>query len=405
MSTPLHPSAKRHPLDDEDDDPTPGQSSRSRYKRPKRESSLNRSTGQRLVLKTKSEHSPDTGSPAPSGIVQPMVSRFITEPSLSQHSSSRRPRPLTQHQLAVEQYRRQRIEYLLNKRKNEAYRILRAKRETENPFVRYGQLLQSVPDGYDTEDEEVSWGKGGLLPNPNEHEDFGECANYFLSVIRKATRRLDRWDYENANGPKRNRKREREERQRARMEMFAIDDLDFGTGRPAPSARSRQRAARNAKRKAEAEAAAAASAKADAAAHARDGGPAHGPAEPGKPSKDGDDGLDDIDRELLGEGSDDDDDHHGPRPYHPPGPSYEDSYVGEPLSSDDTDEEDLDDGEPEGDADGHVADEGYDNSSTYEGGEASSVVGGDPEAEAHAARGPPEQGSGLANEVAAMGDQ
>ena len=419
MSTPLHPSAKRHPLDDEDDYQTPGQSSRSRYKRPKRESSLNRSTGQRLVLKTKSEYSPEAASPAPPGAVQPMVSRFITEPSLSQHSSSRRPRPLTQHQLAVEQYRRQRIEYLLNKRKTEAYRILRAKRETENPFVRYGQLLQSVPDGYDTEDEEVSWGKGGLLPNPNEHEDFGECANYFLSVIRKATRRLDRWDYENANGPKRDRKREREERQRTKVEMFAIDDLDFGPGRPAPSARSRQRAARNAKRKAEAAAAAAAGSKGDTAAtasHATNDGPAHGhtPGGSGKAgpdlSKDGDDGLDDIDRELLGEATDDDDEHHGPRPYQRTGPGYEESYVGEPLSSDDTDEEDLDDGEGEGegegDADGHVAGEGYDNSSTYEGGESSSVAGGDPEADAHAARSAPaEQRPGPAGEVAAMGGQ
>lgn len=403
MSTPLHPSARR-PLDDEDDYQTPGQSARSRYKRPKRESSLSRSIGQqRLVLKTKSEHSPDAVSPAPPG--QPMMGRFVTEPSLSQHHSSRRPRPLTQHQLAVEHYRRQRIEYLLAKRKNEAYRILRAKRESENPFVRYGQLLQSVPDGYDTEDDENSWGKGGLLPNPDEYEDFGECANYFLSVIRKATRRLDRWDYENANGPKRDRRREREERQKARMDLFALEDLDIG--RTPTSARSRARAARNAKRKAEA-AAGPKDGPAVAASHASIDGPGHfhgvataDHAHVGTlpPSKDGDDGLDDIDRELLGEasGDDDDDHHHASRAFHPPGPGYEDSFMGEALSSDDSDDEDLDEGE--GDVDGHVAADGYDNSSTYEGGESSSVAGGDPEAELHAGKGgPAEQGSGAAGE-------
>lgn len=403
MSTPLHPSAKRHPLDDEDDYQTPGRSGRSRNKRPKRESSLSRSAGhQRLVLKTHSEQSPDAVSPAPAGSGQPMLSRFVTEPALAQQPSARRPRPLTQHQLAVEQYRRQRIEYLLAKRKNEAYRVFRAKRESEIPFGRTGRLLQGIPDGYDTEDEERSWGMGGVLPNPDEEEDFGECASYFLSVVRKAARRLDRWDYENTNGPKRDRRKERGERQKARMDVLALDDsLDVGGVRTSTSARNRARTARNAKRRAEA----AASAKAEAAMPASHATGDHRPsrglgattADSAKagaqaPSKGGDDGLDDIDRELLGEASgDEDEDHHVSRP---PGPGYEDSYVGEALSSDDSDEEELDDGD--GDADAHAGGDGYDNSSTYEGGgESPSVAGGDPDAEARVARsGPGEQRPG-----------
>jgi Ino eighty subunit 1 len=416
MSTPLHPSAKRHPLDDEDDYQTPGQSARSRNKRPKRESSLNRSTGQqRLVLKTKSEQSPDAVSPAPPSTGQPILSRFITEPSLSQQPSARRPRPLTQHQLAVEQYRRQRIEYLLSKRKNDAYRVFRAKRESEIPFGRSGRLLQGVPDGYDTEDEENSWGKGGVLPNPDEEEDFGECASYFLSVIRKATRRLDRWDYENANGPKRNRRQEREERHRARMDVFSFDDsLDIGGGRTSTSARNKARAARNAKRRAETaagpkvEAAAASHATGDhrsrGAATAADSAKAGAEAPKG-----GDDGLDDIDRELLGEGSGDEDEDEDQHVSRPPGPGFEDSYIGEALSSDDSDEEDDDEGEGEGDADVHAGGEGHDNSSTYEGGEnenSSVAGGGDLEAEAGAATGGSggEQGPGAtAGEDGVMG--
>jgi Ino eighty subunit 1 len=52
-----------------------------------------------------------------------------------------------------------------------------------------------LPEGYDTDDEN-SWGKGGLCPNPDEEEDFGEAAGFYLSVVRKAARRLQRWDWD-----------------------------------------------------------------------------------------------------------------------------------------------------------------------------------------------------------------
>lgn len=413
MSTPLHPSAKRYPPDEDEDLLTPGQSARSRYKRPKRESSLTRAVGQqRLILKTKMEQTPDGSSPAPPGSSHPVLNRFVTDSSLTQQNTARRPRPLTQHQLAVEQNRRQRIEYILAKRRNEAYRMLRAKRETEIPFARYGRLLEPLPDGYDTEDDESSWGKGGILPNPEEEEDYGECASYYLSVLRKASRRLDRWDYEDANGPKKDRKKEREERQKAKQTTLALEhSLDLG-GRAPTSARSRARAARNARRKL-AEAAGATTTAAGASGStstprpkssrsrpSRGGaGAAANPAgdagkdgldarplpdhEASSMPADGEDGLDDIDRELLGEGSGDEDD--GPvvrddrtAPVGERGDA--DSFMGEvadedadALSSDDDGEDDdLD----EGDAD--------ENSSTFDGGhgsgasDASSVAGEGP---------------------------
>lgn len=242
MSTPLHPSSRRLAPDDDEDWQTPGQSGRGRYKRVKRDSSLTRSAAQqRLILKTKMDQTPDTASPAPPGSGHPILNQFITDPSMS-HTPARRPRPLTQHQLAVEQNRRHRVEYLLAQRKNEAYKNIRAQRETEIPFARYGRLLQSLPDGYDTEDEEHAWGKGGLVPNPEEEEDFGESANYFLSVIRKATRRLDRWDWEDANGPKRDRAKEREERQKAYQNGLLLgSNLDLAAARATTSSRGRGR--------------------------------------------------------------------------------------------------------------------------------------------------------------------
>ncbi|KAJ5812145.1 hypothetical protein N7474_008446 [Penicillium riverlandense] len=345
VSTPLHPSAKRT-LDDEDDDSAMGQY-RPRSKQMKRESSLNRAAGhQRLILKTRMDldRTPDA-SPAPPGSNHPVLNRFIQEPSLSQPSGSgRRPRPLTQHQLAVEHNRRQRIEYLLAKRKANAYRVLRAKRESEIPFTRYGRQLQSLPDGYDSEDGENSWGKGGLFSNPEEEDDFGECASFFLSVARKASRRLDRWDYEGANGPKRDRKKERQERQRAKAAMEA----EARAGNRSRARPSRGGAA--AKRKSGGAVLASGLAKKPSGGASSKGGrsrPSNGPAgaweaehAAGDDYMEGE--LDDLDRELLGEGSGDEGAQQGAGP---------EDYVGEGGDSSDEEEDEVDD----------------ENSSTYDG--------------------------------------
>ncbi|KAJ5171518.1 uncharacterized protein N7500_004301 [Penicillium coprophilum] len=347
MSTPLHPSAKRS-LDDDEDDMTPGHS-RPRPKQAKRESSLNRAVGQqRLILKTRMEHTPDA-SPAPPGPNHPVLNRFIAEPSLSSAPTMRRMRPLTQHQIAVEQNRRQRIDYLLAKRKSNAYRVLRAKRESEIPFARYGRLLQGLPEGYDTDDEETSWGKGGLFPNPEEEDDFGECASVFLSVVRKAARRLDRWDYTEANGPKKDRKREREERYQAKAALEA--DLRSSNNRSRP----RPRPSAAAKRKSTGITGTPGTTKKATASHAKG---SHGhpdglgavPSAMGTPTWDPEHGpddyvegeLDDLDRELLGEVSGEEDDGGAPLRADEEGD----------FSDDQDDEDDVD---------------GDENSSTYEG--------------------------------------
>lgn len=415
VSTPLHPSLKRS-AEDEEDERTPGQSARARNnKKAKRDPSANSSAGQqRLILKTKMEQTPDTASPAPPGSGHPILNQF--EPPLSQPvppaattttapSSSRRPRPLTQHQLAVEQNRRQRVEYMLAKRKNEEYSLLRKKRESEFPFARYARLLQGLPDGYDTEDEEHSWGKGGLIPNPLEEEDFGECASYYLSVIRKATRRLDRWDYEGANGPKRDRKKEREERAKRRLQNGLSSNgknngiantansnsatLETGSIRGTPSRSKGKGPPRSsAKRKSAAGSSTTTPNKKQASSSARSKGgrartggrggtgaagiadstknsldvPSHGRGtlSPLGPSAhadadveiEGDDGLDDIDKELLGEGTGDEGDetHHrlaSTSRSHPPRsraahPSFDESGIDDSfLADDDNDNEPL----------------------------------------------------------------
>lgn len=385
VSTPLHPSA-RH---DEEDDLTPGQFAQSRSKRPKREVSPNRSVGQqRLILKTKGEQTPDASSPAPSGS-NPVVSRFVNEPAGPQPSSSRRPRPLTQHQIAVEQNRRERIGYLLSKRKDEAHKKLRVQRESEIPLARSARLITGLPDGYDSDDSRA-WGPGGIIFNPWRREDYGECPNFYLSAIRKATRRLDRWDYDNANGPKRDRKKEREERQRAKQKAIEFDNALSHS--KYLTAQKRARATREARKKAASEAAdkimashgaAGAGVTAEgqvdstptttpAASHSKGTKARTTAAKPTSAplAEDAmDETLDDIDRELLGEDQTAE-------------AGMDESFVGDvdgALSSDvDADEEDLDEveGDVEGDDHSLASDgEGDDARNGDVGSEASSAVG------------------------------
>ncbi|KAH8693651.1 hypothetical protein BGW36DRAFT_429691 [Talaromyces proteolyticus] len=234
-STPLHPSTRRVAvLDEEDDWSTPG-SARSRYKKPKRESSLNRATAQRIVLKTRMDQpTSDAASPAPPGSGHPVLNQFINDSATPSHTlPSRRPRPLTQHQLAVEQNRRHRIAYLLAQRKAEAYRVTRLQREMEPAVVRYSsRIIQNLPNAGVVEGEDI-WG------NIPKKEDYGEAAHHFLSVLRKASRRLDRWDWSKANGPSKDRKKAREERQKAYQNGTVQLGLGGRVGRSSRSARPR----------------------------------------------------------------------------------------------------------------------------------------------------------------------
>ncbi|ERF75398.1 hypothetical protein EPUS_00191 [Endocarpon pusillum Z07020] len=109
--------------------------------------------------------------------------------------SHRRPRPLTQHQLAVEANRRHLTETLLVMKKKEVFTALREKRERSNFVLRAAARIENLPMGYDSEDENSSWGMGGLGPNPDdgEEDDFGEEAEMWMSVVARVKKRLERW--------------------------------------------------------------------------------------------------------------------------------------------------------------------------------------------------------------------
>ena len=158
---------------------------------------------QSVVLMTGMERTPDSAAPSTANNNSSNAHSTAT----ANNNNPRRPRPLTQHQLAVEQNRRERVEYILAKRKNELYSEFRAKRESQVPLAaRYARLLQCMPEDGQDEGADTEKRRG------EEEDDYGECASYYLSVIRKAERRLDRWDIDEANGPRKDRKKEREER-------------------------------------------------------------------------------------------------------------------------------------------------------------------------------------------------
>jgi Ino eighty subunit 1 len=110
-------------------------------------------------------------------------------------SGHRRPRPWTQHQLQAEANRRARVETILAGKKREVFAALRKKRESTNFVLRAAKRIQNLPVGYDSEEETSSRGMGGLGPNPNsgEEDDYGEEAECWLRILRNTGKRLAKW--------------------------------------------------------------------------------------------------------------------------------------------------------------------------------------------------------------------
>jgi Ino eighty subunit 1 len=220
--------------------PHPG---RGRYKRVKKDRDavpgppVTTSSSGRILMKTSKaqnqnlyeEGTPDSMQAQPPGAAHPILHQFgqgadgatRSEPVVGTTSGTtaaaghRRPRPLTQHQLAVEANRRQLTEMHLARKRTEVFARLREKREGSNFVLRAAQRIQNLPTGYDSEDEGTSWGMGGLGPNPDDGEDdFGEEAEMWMNVVAKVKRRLERWSGESAVASRRHivRKRGAEER-------------------------------------------------------------------------------------------------------------------------------------------------------------------------------------------------
>lgn len=117
---------------------------------------------------------------------------------------TRRTRPLTAHQLAVERNRNQRVDYILSRGLRKVHHEAKKQRKHDGAFWRAVQRTQKMPDPFeDSEDERNMMadptpfrerGFGGLIQLLMEEDDFGEEMAAYAAAFRRMGRRLDRWD-------------------------------------------------------------------------------------------------------------------------------------------------------------------------------------------------------------------
>lgn len=146
-------------------------------------------------------------------------------PQLMEGIVARKPRPPTAHQLAVERNRTQRVEYILDKGIRKAHHKARRLRKSEGAVIRAARRLHQMdnpcddsegddnvtalkhhalvgpstyPPGVDPiSGKKMSFrerGFGGLVPLVTEPDDFGEEFASINASLRRSLRRLDRWE-------------------------------------------------------------------------------------------------------------------------------------------------------------------------------------------------------------------
>lgn len=137
----------------------------------------------------------DGSSPGPSGF-----SHII----MANDGTTRRSRPLTAHQLAVEHNRAQRVNYILNRGLRRKFHQSKKSRKLEGALFRAEKRLQEMADPFEDSESEENRGKpagsfrergfGGLMSLCSIEDDFGEELSTYAAALRRMGRRLDRWD-------------------------------------------------------------------------------------------------------------------------------------------------------------------------------------------------------------------
>lgn len=137
-----------------------------------------------------------------------MAHQFVEGSSPVPHGDGqvhmRRSRPLTAHQLAVERNRNQRVDYILSRGLRKKHHTSRKIRKQEGAFFRALRRSKEITDPCeDSEGEETltkdplsfrERGFGGLVQLRSEEDDFGEEMAAYAAAFRRVGRRLDRWD-------------------------------------------------------------------------------------------------------------------------------------------------------------------------------------------------------------------
>ncbi|KAI1824634.1 hypothetical protein F4861DRAFT_504933 [Xylaria intraflava] len=128
------------------------------------------------------------------------------EVHVTESIAPRKPRPPTAHQLAVERNRNQRVDYILDRGLRKQHHTSRKVRRHEGVIGRTKRRLDSMTDPFiDSDDDAMRTyvgsrgtfrdrGYGGLCQLAQEDDNFGEEPASYAAAIRRANRRLKRWD-------------------------------------------------------------------------------------------------------------------------------------------------------------------------------------------------------------------
>ncbi|KAG6006231.1 hypothetical protein E4U21_007194 [Claviceps maximensis] len=127
----------------------------------------------------------------------------------SEGAGSRKPRPPTAHQLAVERNRNERVEYILDRGLRRQHHRSRKGRRQEGAIFRAYRRVQAQEDPFEDSDGENAVirnvsskdktskfrekGRGGLCLLTTETDDYGEEVSAYAAALRRCSRRLARW--------------------------------------------------------------------------------------------------------------------------------------------------------------------------------------------------------------------
>lgn len=127
----------------------------------------------------------------------------------SEGVGSRKPRPPTAHQLAVERNRNERVEYILDRGLRRQHHKGRRSRRQEGAVFRAYRRIQAQEDPFEDSDGDDGYirnisskdkastfrekGLGGLCLLTSEPDDYGEEVSAYAAALRRSSRRLARW--------------------------------------------------------------------------------------------------------------------------------------------------------------------------------------------------------------------
>jgi Ino eighty subunit 1 len=141
-------------------------------------------------------------TPKSTGNNEPLTTVFVPvngggEPT----TNSKRSRPPTSHQIALENFRKQRVNHIIDRGLRKERERANKRRKRENPIVRAWKRIRSLPDGYDSEEEAHMTGAGrpgaaqmgvalgGFGQAPGESDDYGAEAAEIAYMIGRFRRR------------------------------------------------------------------------------------------------------------------------------------------------------------------------------------------------------------------------